>query len=153
MTTELVRRHPVWVLAVVLTVFISIPVGVALYASWHNWQELEAQNERLIDYQVTSRVEPCQSSNRGREALQEVLDRIADPPDEGVAAINFSDVAGFNDLEPAVQFFLENLESILNEPGGSELMTRLANDYRESNPSDVDCDAVGTELRKELTNA
>lgn len=169
MTTRiarLIRRRPVTSIFVALLICLSIPPGVGLWIG-HDKDvqiqkqqevtdqvvaELAQQQQAFTDYQVESAVKGCKSSNRGRAALQEVLDRAANPPQTGAATIDFSEIEGFGALDRNTQFFLNNLEVALNVPTSSANLHDIADDYRKTNPSDVDCAKVGNDLREKLEN-
>ena len=87
-------------------------------------------------------VDRCNSGNDSRATIQGILDQLADPPPSGAAAVDFSKVKGFGDLDPKTQAYLIYLSVTLqlqvSEPG---LIDKLASDYRKSNPQ-VDCSKI-----------
>lgn len=163
-TARWMRRHPVLAIFSLLVITIGIPTGVALWIGHDKDVQIEKQQkitdqlvadlaeqqQAFTDYQVESAVRGCKNSNRGREALQTVLDRAAAPPQTGAATIDFSAVEGFNALDRNTQFFLNNLEKALNVPTSSANLQDIADEYRRTNPSDVDCAKVGSDLRSKL---
>lgn len=149
-TGRAILAHPILTMFVSLVIVIGVPVGVALWVGHDKDVKLEAQQQAFVDYQVADKVTSCEGSNRGRKALQKVLDDAANPPPAGAALVDFSELDGFDALDGNTQFFLNNLEVRLNAPGGDSNLRKIADDYRTTNPSDVDCQAEGRELRHTL---
>jgi len=110
-------------------------------------EQLDEQQDAFVSYQVKQVVKSCKGSNNSRRAIQKVLDGAATPT--GVAAVDFSTVDGYNSLTPETQFFLNNLQVLTNRPGGTNLK-QLADDYRQTNPSNQNCDQLGHDLKEKL---
>lgn len=143
-------KHPIAKAAAVLWLTVALPCGWALAVGNANQRAQSRSNRRLIDYTVGSRVDSCEKQNNGRLALQSVLDAAAHPPPTGSSSVDFSRIDGWTSLPATTQFFLTNLQLQLSKPGGSAYLSKIAADYRSTNPSTVDCARLGRELRSVL---
>lgn len=156
MTTQknVLARHPYWSMFATLMMII-IPLAAVADAKIGTERRQNARLEKIVFDLTTERldrqVEQCERTNSGRAALQAVLDQVAKPPASGVAAVDFTQIVGFDDLDPSVQFFLANLQIELAPSASvpSEYLTTIAANYRKSN-SQQDCVALEKDLRRDL---
>lgn len=149
-TARLIRRHPVTAIFATLAIVIGGPTAVVLAGQHETDVRLERSDHRLIDYQVSNEVARCEAANGSRKALQTVLDRAADPPATGAAALDLTAIDGFDRLDVETRGYLMALQAALDRPGGSSNLSKIAADYHHDYPSNVNCDAKGRSLRRTL---
>jgi uncharacterized protein (DUF111 family) len=142
-TARAIRHHPLIAIAFALAIVIGVPTAVFV-------KGVERQQQALIDYQVKDKIETCISANNSREALQRVLDRAASPPPTGAATVDLTALPAYQQLDQATQLYVQQLNQALQEPTGSANLKAIADDFRATNPSDLDCREIGKDLREEL---
>lgn len=151
MIERILKHHPIALVFMVMALVI-----IALAAVVQN--ELDSRDEQNARFQavvetvareqISRRVDECQSANSSRAALQTVLEQVADPPDSGAAAVDFSKVQGWDGLTSETKFFLANLTVALRDTDPNFLVG-VAASYKKSNPQ-KNCMELERGLRKNL---
>lgn len=141
-----VKRHPFLVGFAALGLVISLALLVILGAVF----ELRDTQAALTQLTIRTQLDRCESANLSREAIQFILDRLANPSDDMVGTVDFAAVEGYSQLDPATQDFLSNLaDATENSSQSAAFLTNLAEEFRESN-GPIDCDKVEADLEEEL---
>lgn len=151
MIDRLFKHRPLSLAFVVMGIIVlCLAVVVQNELDTRDAQDARVQSvvEVVAREQLDRRVRECQSTNRSRAALQAVLEQVADPPPAGAAAVDFSEVPGWDALGPDVKFFLSNLTVALNE-ADPNYISQVADKYEESNPQ-ADCLKLEESLRATL---
>jgi hypothetical protein len=78
----------------------------------------------------------CVSGNLGRRAPQGILDQAANPPPPtGAAALDFTKIPHWDDLDVNTRRYLRSLgEALAAQTDGSNSIKVIADDYRKTNP-------------------
>lgn len=125
---------------------IAIPVLVATYFIVGLIDDVKEQQARAEIETIDRQVGQCETANSSRRTIQSLLNEFNNA--EGVGAVDFDSVDGWDELAPETKVFLVNLGLVLASQDGTVLDTVSAN-YRKTNPIQ-DCSLVEKELREKL---
>jgi hypothetical protein len=138
-----IKRH-----ATTLTVVALVAVAAA---GIYRVEDLANENRVLIDRAnnetISRQVDDCRAAREFRQTFPNILRQLANPPTAVNADIDFTQVPGFDDLDPATQTYLATLGAVLSASGGgsSEFLIETARRYERDFPV-PDC----TDLKHEL---
>lgn len=136
------KEHPYAAIFISLALLLGTPMALIM-------NEVYQTQRKAIDYQVSNKIEVCESANNSRTALLSVLDQAGE--DTGAGAVELTALPAYAMVDEDTKLYLRQLDTALkNQPDGAARLRRIARDLRKTNPPNVDCQKVGAALRKEL---